>query len=180
MAEGENRWSSVFDVAPSGHPNAAMVQLLAGGQQSVSCMNLASKFLSQAVQRSLRDDPLCPKPRDQGSHVLVAAVTTVGRIKGQRRRVALNDKAAPSPRKEAAEEFHEFRVLQDIAFGIVRLRAIELGHLNADQSFIPPECGPWENVDFVPPQASHRAKQEDLSSSRRALSSSATRSKVAR
>ena len=35
MAEAKHRWASVFDVTPSGHPNAAMAQLLAGGDNAV-------------------------------------------------------------------------------------------------------------------------------------------------
>ena len=51
MAEAENRAVPVLDVVARGHRNAAMTQLLAGGEQPVTGMDLAAKLLSERVQR---------------------------------------------------------------------------------------------------------------------------------
>jgi hypothetical protein len=84
------------------------------------------------------------------------------RIKGRRRRVALDDKVALSPCVAALEDIEQFRIHEDITFRIVRLRTIELGRLNAYHAFIPAERGPRQHIDFVPPQACQRSKEEDL------------------
>ena len=74
--------------------------------------------------------------------MVLAAISAVGRIKGRGRRVALDDKLAFALRVEAAEKLHEFGIHPDIAFGIVRLRTIELSRFDADYAFIPAERAP--------------------------------------
>jgi hypothetical protein len=56
------------------------------------------------VQWLPRNDPFRSEPREQRAHLVRAAINAVGRIKGRRRRVALNDELALAPRVVTARK----------------------------------------------------------------------------
>ena len=60
------------------------------------------------------------------------------------------------------KDFEQLGVHADIAFGIVRFRAIVLGRLNADHAFIPTERGPRQHIDFIPAKTGQRSEKENL------------------
>jgi hypothetical protein len=53
MTEAENRWLSVLKIMSGGHRDAAMAQLLAGGENAVLVIDPTAEFFSEAVQRRL-------------------------------------------------------------------------------------------------------------------------------
>ena len=66
------------------NPDAAVTQLLAGGEQPVASIDQAAEFLAQRVQRCFRDDTPCAKPSKPRAHLIHAAINPIGRIEGRR------------------------------------------------------------------------------------------------
>ena len=100
-------------------------------------VDLRTEFFAQRVQRVAHGEAVRAKPCEQRVEVSVTAIMIVGR--GARELgapVTLDDEFAIAPRVIAAKDLDEFGVDEHVALAAVRLRAKELGRLDADQALV--------------------------------------------
>jgi hypothetical protein len=82
---------------------------------------------------------------------------------GSRRAIRLNNKfRLRIAGSITAKERHQSRIDRNISGRVERLGCKILYMLDADDSFIPPETSPRQEIDFLAPQPCHAAKQKHL------------------